>query len=113
MRYSYWDGSLEGQGHRLVTKTISDLGLEKYSVPFNEAADPLLSLRAKNQYTSEINAANPAAYNANNYGAATRPDDASTKIEAVGIDVSGDVDPPTRYIKPLLTIKTIRLFVHL
>ncbi|MFT4535229.1 MAG: hypothetical protein ACI9P5_002594, partial [Saprospiraceae bacterium] len=43
MRYSYWDGTPKGQGHRLVTKTIEELELDQYSVPFNEASDPLLS----------------------------------------------------------------------
>ena len=106
MRYSAWDykktkdnpnpNNGNNPGHRLVTKTISEIGLEKYSVPFNEASDPLLSLRAKNMYTSEIDAKNPAPYNANNYGADTAPDDGFTKIEAVGIDVSDDALPPTR-----------------
>ena len=96
MRYSYWDGSPAGTGHRLVTKTIEDLGLDKESVPFNEAADPLLSLRAKCMYTSDINASNPAPYNVDEYGADAPPDDGFTKIESVGIDVTGDVPPPTR-----------------
>jgi len=106
MRYSAWDykktknnpnpNDGNNPGHRLVTKTISEIGLEKYSVPFNEASDPLLSLRAKNMYTSEIDAKNPAPYNANNYGADTAPDDAFTKIEGVGIDVSEGALPPTR-----------------
>ena len=80
MRYSYWDGTPKGEGHRLVTKTIEDLNLDKYSVPFNEAEDPLLSLRAQNMYISEIDSSNPAPYNANDYGADTAPDDGFTKI---------------------------------
>ncbi len=96
MRYSYWDGTPKGQGHRLVTKTIEELELDQYSVPFNEASDPLLSLRAKNMYTSDINANAPAPYNASGYSADTGPDEAFTKIEAVGVDVLEGVDPPTR-----------------
>lgn len=106
MRYSAWDykktknnpnpNGGNNPGHRLVTKTISEIGLEKYSVPFNEAGDPLLSLRAQNMYTSDIDASNPAPYNVNNYGADTAPDDGFTEIESVGIDVSGDALPPTR-----------------
>ncbi len=106
MRYSAWDykktkdnpnpNDANNPGHRLVTKTISEIGLEKYAVPFNEASNPLLSLRAKNMYTSEIDAKNPAPYNVNNYGADTAPDDGFTKIEGVGINVSEDALPPTR-----------------
>ena len=106
MRYSAWDykktkdnpnpNDGNNPGHRLVTKTISEIGLEKYSVPFNEASDPLLSLRAKNMYTSEIDSKNPAPYNVNNYGADVGPDDGFTKIESVGINVSEDALPPTR-----------------
>lgn len=106
MRYSAWDykktkdnpnpNDGNNPGHRLVTKTISEIGLEKYSVPFNEASDPLLSLRAKSMYTSEINANNPAPYNVNNYGADAGPDDGFTKIEGVGINVSDGALPPTR-----------------
>ncbi|MEM9547969.1 MAG: hypothetical protein AAGA77_18455 [Bacteroidota bacterium] len=96
MRYSYWNGTPKGTGHRLVTTTIERLKLDKYSVPFNEASDPLLSLRAKNMYTSDINSNTPAPYNANDYNADTGPDDSFTKIEAVGIDVDPGVEPPTR-----------------
>ena len=106
MRYSNWDyektknnpdpNGPNNPGHRLVSKTIADIGLEKYSVPFNEASDPLLSLRAKSMYTSDINASNPAPYNVNNYRADSPPDDGFTDIESVGIDVTGDVLPPNR-----------------
>ncbi|WP_296704007.1 hypothetical protein [Algoriphagus sp.] len=106
MRYSAWDykktkdnpnpNDGNNPGHRLVTKTISEIGLEKYAVPFNEANDPLLSLRAKNMYTSEIDANNPAPYNVNDYGAYSAPDDGFTKIEGVGINVSDTALPPTR-----------------
>lgn len=106
MRYSAWDSvksennpdpnRADNPGHRLVTQTIHDIGLDKYSVPFNESGDPLLSLRAKNMYTSDINSSNPAPYNVNNYRADVGPDEGFTDIEAVGVDVSGDVLPPTR-----------------
>lgn len=106
MRYSAWDykktknnpkpNDGNNPGHRLVTKTISEIGLEKYSVPFNEASDPLLSLRSKSMYTSDINANNPAPYFVNNYGADAGPDDGFTKIEAVGVNVSEGVLPLTR-----------------
>jgi hypothetical protein len=106
MRYSAWDykktkdnpnpNDGNNPGHRLVTKTISEIGLENHSIPFNEASDPLLSLRAKSMYTSAIDAKNPAPYNVKNYGADSGPDDGFTKIEAVGINVSEDALPPTR-----------------
>ena len=85
MRYSYWDGSPMGGGHRVVTKTIEELGLDEYSVPFNESADPLMSLRTQNMYISDVNSHNPAAYKANNYGADVPPDDGFTVIQSVAI----------------------------
>jgi len=96
MRYSFWDGSADGTGHRLVTETIKRLDLDKYSVPFNEAGDPLLSLRQKNMYTSSIDKINPAPYNANGDAESSPPDDSFTTIEAVGINVSKGATPPTR-----------------
>ncbi|MBT8231727.1 MAG: hypothetical protein HKN51_09360 [Saprospiraceae bacterium] len=94
MRYSFWDGSPNGEGHRLVTKTIELLGINKYAVPFNEGSDPLLCLRGKNMYTSEINSNSPAPYNVNGYGADLGPDDAYGKIESVAI--TEDSGPSTR-----------------
>ncbi len=85
MRYSFWDGTPEGGGHRVVTKTIEELGLDEFSVPFNESADPLLSLRAQNTYISDVNSNNPAPYNANNYGGDVPPDDGFTVIQSVAI----------------------------
>lgn len=96
MRYSFWNGTPKGTGHRLVTKTIEQLGLEKYAVPFNEASDPLLSLRQKNMYTSDISPESPAPYNANDNAANAGPDDEFNTIEATGIDVSTGAEPPTR-----------------
>lgn len=85
MRYSFWDGSPMGEGHRLVTKTIEELGLDAFSVPFNESADPLMSLRTRNMYISEVNSNNPAPYAANNYAADSPPDDEFGTIESVAI----------------------------
>lgn len=92
MRYSYWDGSPEGAGHRVVTKTIEKLDLKKDSVEFNESADPLMSLRSKNMYVSDINSNQPAPYFANNYGEDAPPDDGFTTIQSVAItQTSGPV----------------------
>jgi hypothetical protein len=85
MRYLYWDGTPEGPGHRLVTKTIEELDLKKDSVPFNESADPLMSLRSKNMYISDINSNQPAPYFANNYAQDAPPDDGFTTIQSVAI----------------------------
>lgn len=85
MRYSYWDGSDCGAGHRVVTETIERLNLKKFSVPFNESSNPLMSLRTKNMYISDVNSNQPAPYKANNYGADVAPDDGFTKIQEVAI----------------------------
>src|ERR1700744_2929952 len=63
MRYSDWDGTPEGQGHRLVTTVIEKLDLKQYSVQFNESANPLYYLRSKHLYYNDISAQNPAPYN--------------------------------------------------
>ncbi len=81
MRYSFWDGKPKSGGHRLVTTTIGALGLDKYSVPFNESADPLLSLRTRNMYNSDVTSNNPAPYAADHYGADVAPDEGFTTIE--------------------------------
>jgi len=53
MRYSKWDSKAKdandgkAPGHRVVTTVISQLGLDKYSVPFNESTNPLFYLRTK------------------------------------------------------------------
>jgi hypothetical protein len=47
MRYSQWDSKAKdanggkAPGHRVVTTVISQLGLDQYSVPFNESTNPL------------------------------------------------------------------------
>jgi hypothetical protein len=85
MRYSEWDGSAEGGGHRLVTTVIKELGLDKDSVPFNESTNPLYYLRAKNMYLEKITSSNPAPYNVNNYGATDSPDTSFGTIQDIAM----------------------------
>ncbi|OMP77983.1 hypothetical protein BW716_17270 [[Flexibacter] sp. ATCC 35208] len=91
MRYSFWDQksphSNDGRapGHRLVTKTIENLGLDKYSVPFNVTNNQLFYLRSRNFYINDITSSNPAPYNINNFGAGATPDQAFTILENLGI----------------------------
>ncbi|MGK4566256.1 hypothetical protein [Flavobacterium sp. 3HN19-14] len=66
MRYSEWDGTPEGQGHRLVTTVIDNLGLKAFSVPFDESSNPLYCLRNKNIYYNDITATNLPPYNLSN-----------------------------------------------
>lgn len=94
MRYSFWDQQSpkanDGHtpGHRLVTKTIESLGLDKYSVPFNVTNNQLFYLRSCNFYLNDITSKNPAPYNINNYGAGATPDQAFTILENLGIPSS-------------------------
>lgn len=83
MRYSAWDGNdaATSGGHRLVTTVIKELGLDKYSVPFNVSDNALFSLRAKNLYLNAITSNNPAPYNANGYAADESPDNGFNAIE--------------------------------
>ena len=76
MRYSDWDGDNSGTagGHRVVTTAIKQLGLDRFSVPFNESTNPLFYLRTKNMYLNDITSSNPAPYNVDHFGAATSPD---------------------------------------
>jgi hypothetical protein len=91
MRYSFWNQQAKNYndgktpGHRLVTKTIEKLGLNKFSVPFNVTNNQLFYLRAKNFYLNDINSNNPAPYNVNNYGAGATPDQAFTILEDLSI----------------------------
>lgn len=81
MRYSYWDGTPQGGGHRVVTTVIAALGLDQFSVPFNVTDNQLYSLRAKNFYLNDISSNNPAPYNANQYAAAGQPDAGFTTLQ--------------------------------
>ncbi|GAA0556883.1 flavin monoamine oxidase family protein [Chitinophaga japonensis] len=94
MRYSYWDGSPNGGGHRLVTTVIDKLDLKRYSVPFNESTNPLFYLRTKNMYLNEISSSNPAPYNVKNFGAAASPDTGFNIVES--LSVTADSGPQTR-----------------
>lgn len=85
MRYSEWNGTPEGQGHRLVTTVVKKLDLDKDSVPFNESTNPLFYLRAKNMYLNDITSSNPAPYNVNNYGAADSPDQGFGIIQDIAL----------------------------
>lgn len=82
MRYARWDSQApdanEGDkpGHRLVTTVISQLGMDRYVVPFNESTDPLFYMRSTNYYLGEISSRSPAPYNAGQFAAAAPPDDA-------------------------------------
>jgi hypothetical protein len=87
MRYVDWSGNNDGKsgGHRLVSTVIEQLGLKKYSVPFNVSSNPLFYLRTKNMYLNDITSNNPAPYNVDNYGAATSPDNGFTVIQDLAI----------------------------
>lgn len=99
MRYSEWDtkakdanGGKAG-GHRLVTTVISQLGLAKYSVPFNESTNPLFYLRTRNMLLNDISSSNPAPYNVEQYGAAASPDQGFSIVENLAVTSSS---PATR-----------------
>ena len=83
MRYSDWNGDNGGEagGHRVVTTVIRQLGLDKYSVPFNESTNPLFYLRTKNMYLASITSANPAPYHVDHYGADDSPDTGFNIVE--------------------------------
>ncbi|UTH73723.1 hypothetical protein [Chromobacterium sp. IIBBL 290-4] len=91
MRYSHWNQQPSAQfpnpdnglapGHRLVTKTIELLGLDKYSVPFNVTENQLFYLRSQNFYLNDISSKNPAPYAVDNYGATMSPDQGFTTVQ--------------------------------
>src|SRR6266850_4958104 len=85
MRYSDWDGTDASAGHRLVTTVIEQLGLKKYSVPFNESTNPLFYLRTKNMYLNDISSSNPAPYNVDHFGAATSPDNGFSLLQDIAM----------------------------
>ncbi len=83
MRYSDWDGDngATAGGHRVVTTVIKQLGLDRFSVPFNESTNPLFYLRTKNMYLNSITSSSPAPYHVNNYGADDSPDTGFNLVE--------------------------------
>jgi hypothetical protein len=83
MRYSDWggDNGAKAGGHRLVTTVIKQMGLDQYSVPFNESTNPLFYLRTKNMYLADITSSNPAPYHVDHYGADDSPDTGFNVIE--------------------------------
>ncbi|HEV7474589.1 MAG TPA: hypothetical protein VGN90_11105, partial [Pyrinomonadaceae bacterium] len=85
MRYSDWDGTELSGGHRLVTTVIEQLGLKKFSVPFNESTNPLFYLRTKNMYLNDITSSNPAPYYVDRFGAATSPDNGFTVLQDLAV----------------------------
>ncbi|MES2945320.1 MAG: hypothetical protein V4772_20835 [Pseudomonadota bacterium] len=85
MRYSDWNGTPEGAGHRLVTTVIEKLDLKKYSIPFNESSNPLFYLRTKNMYLNDITSSNPAPYQVDHYGAAAQPDNGFAVVENLAV----------------------------
>lgn len=62
MRYLQWDRHT-GEGHQLVTKTISAVGLDGDVVPFLTTDDPLFYLRGLNYYLSDLGPDFKAPYN--------------------------------------------------
>jgi hypothetical protein len=94
MRYSDWDGTPKGAGHRLVTTVIDKLNLKQFSVPFNESTNPLFYLRSKNMFLNDITSSNPAPYNVDHYGAAAQPDNGFNVVE--NLAVTSTTGPQTR-----------------
>lgn len=91
MRYSFWDKTQKDTdhytvpGHRLVTTTIEQLGLDPYSVPFNVTGNQLFYLRSRNFYLNDITSNNPAPYAVNNFGASTTPDGGFGTVEELAV----------------------------
>lgn len=100
MRYAKWDSKApdanggKATGHRVVTTVVSQLGLDKYSVPFNESTNPLFYLRTKNMYLNDFSSDNPAPYHVDHYGADTSPDTGFGIVEALA--VTSTSGPQTR-----------------
>lgn len=100
MRYSQWDSKAKDAndgktpGHRVVSTVIEQLGLQKYSVPFNESANPLFYLRTKNINLNDFSSANPAPYHVDGYGADTSPDTGFNIVENLAVTATSG--PRTR-----------------
>jgi hypothetical protein len=89
MRYSHWEqigSNATTPGHRMVTKTIEDLGLNPVSVPFNVTDNQLLYLRGRNMYLNDIKPGNPAPYAVTNGGADQTPDTGFSTVEKLSFD---------------------------
>ena len=86
------------EGHQLVSKTISELGLRPSVIPFNTTEDPLLYLRGRNFYQSNIGKPGPdgqpfaAPYN--NLPGNLKP--ASDLFNAVSQSITADQYPSRR-----------------
>jgi hypothetical protein len=78
----------------VVTKVISMLGLDTYSVPFNVTTNQLFYLRSRNFYLNDITSNQPAPYAMDHFGAATTPDQGFTTVE--NLAVTGTTGPQTR-----------------
>lgn len=87
MRYSYWNGNNNGTtpGHRLVTQTIKELGLDKDSIPFNVSGNELYYLRGKNIYNDDITSTNPVPYNIKDHGNTTTPDTGFSALQGLAM----------------------------
>jgi hypothetical protein len=100
MRYSDWDSTAKdanngtATGHRVVTTVIQQLGLDKYSVPFNESTNPLFYLRTKNMFLNDFSSGRPAPYNVDHYGAAAQPDQGFSIVENLAVTATSG--PQTR-----------------
>ncbi|HBF32902.1 hypothetical protein [Rhizobium sp.] len=105
MRYSHWDqkpskafphpNGGEAPGHRLVTKTIQELGLDPVSIPFNVTDNQLLYLRGRNMYLNDIKSGNPAPYFIKGDGADQGPDTGFDTVEALAFPTEEQA-PKTR-----------------
>jgi hypothetical protein len=85
MRYSEWDGTPNGQGHRLVTKVIEDLNLKQFAIPFDESSNALYCLRNKNFYLDEISPTNPPPYNITNQEESAAPDNGFSIVGSLAV----------------------------
>lgn len=85
MRYSEWDGTPNGQGHRLVTKVIEDLNLKQFAIPFDESSNALYCLRNKNFYLDEISPTNPPPYNITNQQESAAPDNGFSIVGSLAV----------------------------
>ncbi|NVJ99516.1 MAG: hypothetical protein HWE25_15290 [Alphaproteobacteria bacterium] len=62
MRYLEWDAT-KGEGHQLVTKTITALGLDGLVIDFNVTDNPLYYLRGETFYAEQLGNGVTAPYN--------------------------------------------------